>query len=267
MTAKVSAQSGGDTQLIRIHVKGVVLEGTCASGSIVPKLKASKGFNAPSWEALKRIFSTRGIAQDSDFVSIKKGVSVSSGASAGLGYIAYQGKFASWMRPAPPAGSGWKEGGDARTIDACFDRDSSDFSKKQANGWDVRFLLETILATDLALFNGVPNVDVEGFASPEYTPQHNLILSKKRANAVLQAILDAVGPLDSDAASADGHGDASAVAAGLQEPDPTGDEEERTKFEQEHQEQVAQWPQWRKVTINIRGHFSVHVVTVADEAG
>lgn len=270
MSPGVKLESGKDTQLIRVHVHGVVLEGTCESGSVIPTPSGTwSGLHAPSWDTLKKILSRRGIAEDSDFFSFDKPKpKVSLGVSVGLGYIAYQQTFTNWMRPAPRVGPAWKEGGDARTIDACFDRDSSDFTKKQVNHWDVRFLLETVLATDLALFNGIPAVDVEGFASPEYKPLYNLILSKKRANAVLRAIDDAVGPLAPEATTADGRGDYDAVhVAHLTEPNPTGDQGALQQFEQDpnNQEQVSQWPQWRKVTINVRGYFSVHVITVAGD--
>jgi hypothetical protein len=265
MTLNASFGSSGNTQLVRLHIRGNVLDGPCATGSVVPKLTFGKKFKKPDWDTLKRIFSSRGLAQDSDFFSVSASTSVSLGASLGLGYIGSQQKFAKWMSPEGRVGSGWTEGGDARTLNACFDRDCADFTTKQIQGWDVRFLLETVLATDLALFNGVPSVDVEGFASPEGTPAHNLILSKKRAAAVLQVIKDAVGPLSDDATSADGRGDASAVdpkEGNLDEPDPTGDQDQLQAFEQAHTDQVSMWPQWRKVEINIRGHFYVHVITV-----
>jgi hypothetical protein len=269
MNPRIGVKSGGDTQLLRVFVGNVVLEGTCADGGVTPKFSTSKGFKMPKGELLKKIFSSRGTADDSDFFSISKGVKVSAGASGGVGYIGTQQKFANWMRAAPRSGTAWAEGGDARTLSAGFTVGSAEFTKREENGWSLRFLLETVLATDLALFGGVANVDVNGYASPEYTPQYNLTLSQKRANAVLQVIDDAVGPLYSDTTTAVGLGDSQDVFTGsdgqqhrLWESDPTGNPADRAKFEKEHQEQVALWPLWRKVEVNIRGHFSVHVVTV-----
>jgi hypothetical protein len=269
MNPRIGVKSGGDTQLIRVFVNNVVLEGTCADGGIKPKFSTSKGFKMPKGSTLKKIFSSRGTADDSDFFSITKGVKVSAGVSGGVGYIGTQQKFANWMKAAPRSGTAWAEGGDARTLSAGFTVGSAEFTKREENGWSLRFLLETVLATDLALFGGVPNVDVNGYASPEYTPQYNLTLSQKRADAVLQVIDDAVGPLYSDTTTAVGLGDSQDVFTGsdgqqhqLQESDPTGNPADRAKFEKEHQEQVALWPLWRKVEVNIRGHFSVHVVTV-----
>jgi hypothetical protein len=53
----------------------------------------------------------------------------------------------------------------------------------------------------------------------------------------------------------------------LANTDPSGNMAERVQFEKKHPEQVSQWPQWRKVTIDVRGHFALHVITVGDDAG
>lgn len=270
MTMGAAVKSGGNTFLLRFHVGGQVLEGTFADGTIEPHFEWTKPKpKVPDFGAIKRIASTRGIAKDSDFVKPKLSSPVSAGVSLGCGRVVHAVDPTTWLKPPPKPGTAVLQGGDGCTVPAFFDRDKDDITKRTVNGWTVRFLLETILATNLALFDGAPAVDIEGFASPEGTPQHNLLLSKRRAIAVRQAIMDAV-PIDGDLVGADGRGDFMAHlekgqgGGGLAEPNPCGDQDELKKYESAHKEEVDNvWPQWRKVDIDIRGRFFMTVVTVA----
>jgi hypothetical protein len=247
-----------------------VLETTFANGSVEPHFEWTKPEpKVPDFDAIKRIASSHGIAKDTDLAKPKVKSPVSAGVSLGCGRVVHAVDPNNWLKPPPRAGSRIRSGGDGRTVPEFFERDKDDISKRKVNGWTVRFLLETILATGLALFDGAPAVDIEGFASPEGTPQHNLLLSKRRANAVRQAILDAV-PIAGGLVGADGQGDymahlgKSKGGGGLAEPDPCGDQDQLRKYESAHTEEVnVLWPQWRKVDIDIRGRFFLRVVTVS----
>jgi hypothetical protein len=127
---------------------------------------------------------------------------------------------------------------------------------------------------------------VIGHTSPEGTHRHNLILSRLRAAAVRQAILDAI-VIDSRFIVADGDGDELAKrtpvdpkldpfdpknnldptdpkvkdAKTFDEPDPDGDTTKRDVFKKAHTEQSAQWPKFRKVVIYWWGQFFAKIET------
>ncbi|MGH7294276.1 MAG: hypothetical protein ACRELB_05060 [Polyangiaceae bacterium] len=263
MSPHIKPHSGTDTQFMRLHVKDQVLEATFSDTNIIPDWGASWGLHVPSGGDLKPIFNSHGTAVDSDFAGIDKdGPKVNAGVSVGAGFFAAaDGRtLSNWLKPPPLVTGGQQEGGDGRSLTAAFAKASAILNTKVRN-WDIKFLLEVMWATDLALFNGAPSVDIKGHASPEYVPQYNLLLSMKRAQAGKFAMEDAVGPFSDGQIVWNGDGDARAKAAGFIEPDPTGKPTDRATYLQTHSGVEGKWKQFRMVEIDVRGTFSLRVVT------
>ncbi|MGH7296358.1 MAG: hypothetical protein ACRELB_15570, partial [Polyangiaceae bacterium] len=205
--------------------------------------------------------------------------------SAGIGATYCMGKLVVG-RPSPehwvsPPKERTATGGDNRTVAAFFKVDSGDINT-DLNGWSRRFLLESVLAIDLYLFNGAPGISVIGHASPEGTPRHNLILSRLRADVVTQAILDAI-VIDSAFIIPAGAGDELArrtpvdpsidpndpKSKGVKtfdEPDPDGNTNKRDEFAKAHTEQSSRWPEFRKVVIEWWGQFFIKVETTGEKS-
>ena len=114
---------------------------------------------------------------------------------------------------------------------------------------DARAQLEVWLATVRALLTGaVREVKVTGFTSPEAPRCHNEQLSAARADTVALAILDAFeNPAGRLIVSATGAGELPALAAGLS--DPPDDPAALAAFTHAHRNEVARWPDWRKVEL------------------
>ncbi|MDP9036692.1 MAG: hypothetical protein M3O50_17975 [Myxococcota bacterium] len=259
----VGGESKGQSFLMRLHVRGQVLEGAFNEANVIPKWDSSWGKRNPDLGALKRIFSSRGIAKDSDFFKFDYGKpKVSLGISLGIGYIGAQTAFRDWMRAPPAVGSGLRSVSDGRTVTAMFEANKAEIRDK-VQGWRVRFLLETVLATDLALYTGGAEVDVRGSASPEYTPCYNLVLSQQRAMAVKYAFCDAIPILDDSQVTVVGLGDTLALSEQLHRPDPTGKPDDRASFP--YKEEIEKWPEYRRVDVDVMGRFSVRVITVDGE--
>jgi hypothetical protein len=78
---------------------------------------------------------------------------------------------------------------------------------------------------------------------------------------VRAAIEDAFGrPFDDDYTIVEQYGENGARSAGLMDP-PEEPALERN-WESAHQEEVAKWPQWRKVEVSVRGKVTLRVLTV-----
>jgi hypothetical protein len=158
---------------------------------------------------------------------------------------------------------------------AMFEFDKFSLDRPEAlwpSGWRPRLLLEIILASEIAIFAGLPRIVFAGYASPEGHIFHNQGLSEKRANAVCQAVADAFGtPLDLVRVSVTGFGESGSYdgTATAQDPSNSGhptDPPEKTgellAWEEKHQELVRRWPQWRRVDVIVRGTFALRVETV-----
>ena len=264
--------TGAKTQLLRIHIKHTVLEATYDKLDVIPDFKIAKDslkHEKLKWDEAKKLFQFDDSGKrkagflSTDF-KYKTADMLNVGISLGLGCFFVQYTSAEWIVPPPPAASGRIGGSESRRLAAAFTAGDHTLST-QVKGWPIRDLLEIMLATELALFNGAANVTAEGFASPEDTPQYNFWLAWSRANAVLQAIEDAIGPLPTDLKGAWGFGDESAKKIGhLTDPDPGSerDPEAVRKFKKEHKEEVAKWPRWRRVEVKIRGHFFIDIETI-----
>jgi hypothetical protein len=263
MDPHIAPNSAADTQLMRIHVKDQVLEATFSEANLLPDWGASWGLHPPTPTSLKPIFSTHGTAVDTDFAApdVSLRPKVSAGASVGAGIFAASGRdLTTWLKVPPPLTGAQQDVGDGRTLTAAFAKASALLSTKVLN-WDIKFLLELMWAVDLAIFNGAPAIDITGHASPEYIPQYNLLLSMKRAQAVKFALEDAVGPFSDGQIVWNGDGDQRAQDAGLKESDPTGDPKERAEFLKTHPNVELKWKPFRMVELDVRGNFSIKVVT------
>ncbi len=125
----------------------------------------------------------------------------------------------------------------------------------------TRSYLEVLLAIDRALFEvGNARVRAYGYASPEHTEKHNLDLSKRRAEAIIQATKDAFGStLAVDVLTSEGLGEKPARDAGLLDPpDPPMP---RAQWQKQHADQVKQWPDWRRVDLVIEGQVVARIRT------
>ncbi|MET0637724.1 MAG: hypothetical protein ABWZ25_16970 [Chitinophagaceae bacterium] len=137
--------------------------------------------------------------------------------------------------------------------EAFFKVDSANLDQTTALGsFPPRVILETFLACERALFtNGDALIRAFGYTSPEHTAAHNLELSQKRADAVVQGIKDAFGNLlRVTSITAKGLGEEAGLRSDLSllnPPDPIGN------WATSHPEQVKKWPDWRKVDIEVEG--------------
>jgi outer membrane protein OmpA-like peptidoglycan-associated protein len=263
MSPHIMPNSGMDTQFMRLHVKEQVLDATFSEMNVVPDWGGSWGLHVPKGGDLKPIFNSHGTAVDTDFANRDvDGPKVSAGVSVGAGFFgASDGRtLSNWLKPPPLVTGGQQQAGDGRSLTAAFAKASAVLDTKVKN-WDIKVLLELMWAVDLALFNGAPSVDIKGHASPEYIPQYNLLLSMKRAQAVKFAMEDAVGPFSEGQIVWNGEGDARAKAAGFIEPDTTGKPMDRATYLKTHAGAEEKWKQFRMVEVDIRGTFSLRVVT------
>jgi hypothetical protein len=169
-------------------------------------------------------------------------------------------------------------------IASFFEHDSSDFSKVvQRFGepsheavWNTtsRDLLELFLAINLSMvMNQEAKIYLTGHASPEgpigpqpngqYDP-YNLELSQERTDSVFYAILDAMKIFPTDAwASIDNDCKGEAESrepvtrggGGLSDPPGTNDPGAFLSWlkNRKNQREVEQWPNWRRVDVNIIG--------------
>lgn len=86
--------------------------------------------------------------------------------------------------------------------------------------------------------------------SPEQPAEANQLLSERRARAVQQALVDALGPeLRAEVISVIGVGERLALESGLMNPEATG--LSRKKFRDRFPEDVKQWPKWRTTDVLI----------------
>jgi hypothetical protein len=260
--AKISI--GGGEFLIRLHTHaGEVLEASFSGFDVKPVWKidntAKPDVGTKTWEAIKSWW--KGEGEDIVKVTNMKDIfHVGAGGSIGEGIIGDQQSFATWKSAPPRAVGGTVEAGSERQTPAAFEKDKCTLDR-EFNGWSVRFLLETILATDLGLFSGAPVIDIHGYASPEGPTEYNELLSRSRCISVLQAIEDAFGyRLQNDLTTVHAHGEvASEDADGGNLHDPEADAEEWKK----HEEEAVLWPAWRRVELNIRGRYLLRVMTVS----
>ena len=246
---------------------GTVLEGDLPEGNLVPDPVFGLSSSDP-----KKVAKLAKARSKKEF--FEKVWSLGAGVEAMAGRLVFGHPSPEhWVHPPQERTA---DGGDGRTVASFFKLDSADINTALC-GWSRRFLLESLLAVDLYLFNGAPAFSVIGHASPEGTHRHNLILSQLRAAAVRQAILDAI-VLDPDFIVADGDGDELAkrtpVDANLDpldpknkdaktfdEADPDGDTKKRDIFKTAHTEQSDQWPKFRKVVIYWWGQFFAKIET------
>jgi hypothetical protein len=260
------ATLGDTTQLMTFNLAdGICIEGKAGRGSVVPTSLSGGDPVSDLEKTVKECIKWRGkSAAKSVWDTLLDGTSL--GASVGIGALMVgRPEVDRWV---PPPRERTAEGGDGRTVGAFFQLDSADIAT-DLRGWSRRFLLESVLAVDLYLFGGTPGLSVIGHASPEGTPRHNLILSKLRAAAVKQAIVD-TGIVDRDLVGADGKGDELATKGDgtpgeqlLHEPDPDGDTMKRDEFlKGPHKEENSRWPEFRKVVVEWWGHFFLTVQTV-----
>lgn len=264
-----SVSTGGRTFLLHLHVQNEVLEGIYDNFKVTPELKwptkAKFDASPKSLERLKKLLSGAAEAQDIfDYTkSLRKAADIGLGAAGGAGLIVplplVHLNRVPWKAPNPQAVEGDLLGEGAIQTAPPFEFDHWTLDRSQ-NGWKTRFLFETVLATDLAVFSGAPYVDLRGYASPEGTFQYNRALSEKRAWAIRYAIEDALGqPLPDEITDVRGEGEMPSWGeAGNPPEDPAGE----AAFEHDHQEQVATWPHWRKVDVNVSGRLALRVLTV-----
>jgi hypothetical protein len=261
-----SVKIGGTTQIMTIYVKkeGSTIEGAVDDGGKLTPTVVKGGLSpADIFKKMRKGMGKGALKTVED--TILDGVS----AGASLGYGAFMLGRPDVKKLTRPALRRTLTAGDGRTVAAFFKLDSPDIND-QFRGWDMRFILETTLAVDLALFTGTPGIDCVGHASPEGTRRHNLILSKLRAAAVRQAIID-TGIIDPDVIGSDGLGDELAHETTVPgtdqvftEPDLDGDTKKRDKFAKKHTEEVQHWPEFRKVVIEWWGDFFIEVITVPE---
>jgi outer membrane protein OmpA-like peptidoglycan-associated protein len=262
-----SVKIGGTTQIMTIYVKkeGSTIEGATDDGGKLTPTAVSGGLSpADIFKKMRKGMEKGALKTLKD--TIMDGVS--AGASIGGG--AFMLGRPDVKKLTHPAGRRTLTAGDGRTVAAFFNLDSADIND-QFNDWDMRFLLETALAVDLALFTGTPGIDCVGHASPEGTKRHNLILSKLRAAAVRQAIID-TAIIDPDIIGSDGLGDELSQETKVPgtnhfftEPDPdVMDKTKSDEFAKKHTEESQHWPEFRKVVIEWWGDFFLEVITVPE---
>ena len=140
-----------------------------------------------------------------------------------------------------------------RSIQAFFQVDSADLSAGLPDGTTPRYSLEILLAIERAMFDTVDaRARAWGYASPEYTATYNLGLSQARADAVVQAVRDAYGPtLSIKDLQSQGLGEAPAETAGLHDPESL--QLTVAQFTVQYPDEVAEWPQWRRVDLDVEG--------------
>jgi outer membrane protein OmpA-like peptidoglycan-associated protein len=242
---------------------GTVLEGDLPEGNLVPDPVFGLSSSDP-----KKVAKLAKARSKKEF--FEKIWSVGAGVEAMAGRLVFGHPSPEhWIHPPQERTA---DGGDGRTVASFFNLDSAEINT-DLNGWSRRFLLESLLAVDLYLFNGAPAFSVIGYASPEGTHRHNLILSQLRAAAVRQAILDAI-VVDPDFIVADGNGDELATrtpvdpkdAKTFDEPDLDGDMKKKDLFMKAHTEQSDQWPKFRKVVIYWWGQFYAKVETTGSQS-
>ena len=175
--------------------------------------------------------------------------------SAGIGYFGIsQGKSQPDRPPlpdpgSPPAPSAFLR----RSIEAFFAVDSADIGTAAPNGMTPRYLLEIMLASERAMFDTADaRLRAWGYASPEHTAPYNLALSQARADAIVQAVRDAFGTaLSIKDMQSKGLGEAPAENAGLHDPESL--RLTVAQFNAQFPTEVAEWPQWRRVDLDVEG--------------
>lgn len=141
-----------------------------------------------------------------------------------------------------------------RQIAAFFDVDSA--VVKPA----ARRELEATLAIDRALADATDvTLSAWGYASPERDAPYNQRLSQARAEAVIQAVRDAYGKtLAISSTRAVGLGEEPALREGhLHDPEASGIP--LGQWIKEHPDEVRQWPQWRRVDLEIAGQVVAQI--------
>lgn len=137
-----------------------------------------------------------------------------------------------------------------------FDRDRAEFRVGSDIAQDSRYLLEVWLATMEALFTSAnARISIDGYTSPEAPRCYNQQLSEARAQTIQQAILDAYeGGLKPAIFVSRGLGEIPALTRATPKlDDPPDDPPGRAAFELSHPDQVAHWPEWRKVEVAVNG--------------
>ena len=131
---------------------------------------------------------------------------------------------------------------------------------------EQRTYFERRLALNRAMFLvGSPHAKTLGYASPEGTSEHNRDLSKRRANAVKMAVLDA---FDASLAltnfAVEGLGEEPSINTGklLNPPGKTDDEKKRI-----HEEALTQYPVWRCVDFWIEGNLVLRARPKEEQKG
>jgi outer membrane protein OmpA-like peptidoglycan-associated protein len=148
-----------------------------------------------------------------------------------------------------------------RMTSAYFEVDKDTPTASSPDVTSAQLELEVFLAIERALFDmGDGTLNVFGYASPEFTPEHNLDLSQRRANVILQAIKNAFGlTVKITEMKAIGLGEAPATDPneGKLEDPPLQPSLEEWKLR--HKDQVEQWKDWRRVDIAVEGQLVVRV--------
>jgi outer membrane protein OmpA-like peptidoglycan-associated protein len=141
-----------------------------------------------------------------------------------------------------------------RQIQAFFDVDSAIVRPS------ARRQFEAVLALDRALIDASSvTLTAWGYASPERDVSYNLRLSQARAEAVIQAVRDAFGTkLVVTSTRAIGLGEEPSEREGhLHDPEASG--VPLSQFIKQHPDEVKQWPQWRRVDLEIAGRVLTQV--------
>ena len=160
---------GGAQYIIRLHTGEETLEAAFDGFKVTPKFDVKlkpeiEKSPKTAWDTVQKLIL--GTCDLFEVTSPKKVASGSVGGALGAGMLVYQGGVAEWKIAAPHVGTGTAGSNLTNATPAAFERDKWELNRK-ANGWEVRFLLETLLATDLAIFSGVPMTEFHGYASPE----------------------------------------------------------------------------------------------------
>ncbi|WP_394847429.1 hypothetical protein LZC95_08185 [Pendulispora brunnea] len=257
---------GGKTQIMQLHLNGkhLCLEGVFDDATIKPSLKWDNKIKL-DWDKIEGIAEkgdeyTDGLAPSypkKKHLSDPKAAHkyIQAGVSLGAGLLIGGYDLPVWRRPAPIIEEHSERAAtDARTVCALFKYDKSDLLGP-LNGWSRLFLFEVVMATEAALFDGFPYIEMRGFSSPEGPRGYNQRLSQKRANTMMQKVRD-VKHVPDGLWKAIGLGELG------HDPDPENDPVSARIWKEEHFAEKAMWWQNRKVELWARGQAAVRMLTV-----
>jgi outer membrane protein OmpA-like peptidoglycan-associated protein len=153
-----------------------------------------------------------------------------------------------------------------RQTETFFAVGKADIDQKHGSEDTARQSLEMVLAIDRALFDSSGGrMRTFGYASPEASKQFNKDLSQHRAEVVTQAVREAFGQdLQLDSIKSSGFGEETAEdpppdGGGLD--DPPESQASLAQWKKQHPDQVAKWPDWRRVDLVVEGQVVARIRT------